>query len=322
MDPLNYLLGQESFLEMDLIENLVAEGMFSSNNMLFQKPIVVYSIDTYDQCSFSANHYRRTYYFIKRMKQLVRDIVLYHLPTSTHSLKAMVSTLAAQSSLLDHRKRKKIEDFCLKYQSSSALGYYTEDSFFYRVINSTLRQQRYDIIYQYRHAIIDISECLRRPSPSEDDGVSMVLYRGQQMSIFELEMLKNNVGELVSCSSFFSTSFNKDLAKIYSGDGSHDDPCLASAIFTIHLDTGQPIRPYAWINNSAEDEVLFSPGTKFILMSCRKLHDNGRLWLLDLKAVSEEQHEQHKITYGETFLLLSSASGWPVSVVVVHLIIT
>ena len=44
-------------------------------------------------------------------------------------------------------------------------------------------------------------------------------------------------------------------------------------------------------------------------MSCRKLHDNGRLWLLDLKAVSEKQHEQLKITNGETFLLLSSASG-------------
>ena len=223
----------------------------------------------------------------------------------------MVSAFAAQSSLLDHRKRKKIEDFCLKYKSSSALSYYTEDSFFYRVINSALRQKRYDVIYQYRHAIIDIIKCLRGPLPSEDDRVSMTLYRGQLISIFELETLKNNVGELVSCPSFLSTSFDKELAKTYSGGGSHDDPCLASVILRLHLNTGQPIRPYAWINNSAEDEVLFSPGTKFILMSCRKLHDNGRLWLLDLKAVSEEQHEQHKLTYGETFLLLSSASGWP-----------
>jgi len=102
-----------------------------------------------------------------------------------------------------------------------------------------------------------------------------------------------------------------EIAQIFAGDGSDDNPCLVSVLFKIHLDTGQPMRPYALINDSAEEEVLFSPGTRFVLMSCRKLHDNDRLWLFELNAIPEKQQEQLKLNHGETFLLLSSARGWP-----------
>jgi hypothetical protein len=255
--------------------------------------------------------------------QLIRDLILFRLPTSLHSQSTMLGAFGARSSQIDYGERKKIEDFCLNYRSSFVLDYYTQDTFFYRVINSILRQeQQVDVIYEYRHAIIDLIEHLRRPLPSEDDSVSLVLYRGQQITIFELEKMKNNVGEVFSASSFLSTTLNRQIAQIFAGDGSGDNPCLVSVIFKIHLDTGQTMRPYAYITNSAEEEILCSPGTKFVLMSCRKLHDNGRLWVFELKAIPEKQQEQLKLNHGETFLLLSSASGWPTSVVVVHLIIT
>jgi hypothetical protein len=143
------------------------------------------------------------------------------------------------------------------------------------------------------------------------------------MTVFELEKMKDNVGELVSCSSFFSTSSDPRIAEIFAGDGSDDNPYLVSVICQIRLDASQPMRPYARIENSGEEEeILFSPGTRFRLMSCRKLHDNGRLWLFELVAISEKQQEQLILNHGETFLLLSSARGWPISVVVVHHIIT
>ena len=246
--------------------------------------------------------------------QLTRDLIFFGLPTSVHSQFTMLGAFAARSSLTDYGERRAIEEFCRNYQSLSVLNEYTKDSFFHRVINHVLRQERYDIIYQHRHAIIDVMERLRRPLPSEEDSVSLVLFRGQQMNLYELEKMKNNVGELFSISSFFSTTFNLKLAQTYAGDGSDDNPYFVSVIFKIHLDTGQPTRPYARISNSAEDEVLFSPGTKFVLMSCRKLHDNDRLWFLELKAISEQQQQQPKqleLNHGETFLLLSSTSGWP-----------
>jgi hypothetical protein len=284
------------------------------------KSIYRSSSDRYDDL---VDRYHNNVHFMNFTAQLIRDLILFRLPTSVHSQSTMMGAFAARSSQVDYGERKQIEDFCRKYQSSSALIDYTEDSFYYRVLNFALRQQRYDIIYQYRHAIIDVIKCLRKLSPFRDKTGSWILYRGQQMTIFELEKIKNNIGELVSCLSFFSTSLDSRIAKIFAGDGSDDNPCLVSVIFEIRLNTSQPMRPYARIETSfEEEEVLFSPGTRFCLISCRKLHDNGRLWLFELVAISEKQQEQLILNHGETFLLLSSARGWPVPVVVVHHIIT
>jgi hypothetical protein len=101
--------------------------------------------------------------------------------------------------------------------------------------------------------------------------------------------------------------------------GSDDNPYVVSVIFKIHLYTGQPMRPYTLINNGGEEEeVSLSPGTKFIIKSCRKLHDNDRLWLFKLKVIHEKQQEQLKLNHGQSFLLFSSANGWLTSVVIVH----
>jgi hypothetical protein len=254
--------------------------------------------------------------------QLIRDLFLFRLPTSLHSQFIMLNAFGALSSQSNYGERGKIEEFCRNYLSSFMIQYYTQDSFFYRIINRILRQQQLHVIYQYRHAIIDLIECIRRSVPSEGDSIPPVLWRGQQMTLFELGKMKNNVGELICTSSFLSSTMNRTIAEIFAGDGSDDNPCFVSVILKIYLDTSQPMRPYTLINNSAEEEVLFSPGTRFILLSCRKLHDNDRLWLIELKAIPEKQQEQLALTHGETFLLLSSASGWPTSVVVVRYIIT
>jgi hypothetical protein len=274
------------------------------------KSIYRSSSDRYDDL---VDRYHNNVHFMNYRAQFIRDLILFRLPTSVHSQSTMLGAFAARSSQVDYGERKQIEDFCRKYQSSSALDYYTKDSFYHRGLNSALRQQPYNIIYQYRHAIIDVIKCLRKLPPFRDKTGSRIFHRGQQMTIFELEKMKNNVGELVSCSSFLSTSLNPQIAEIFAGDGSDDNPCLVSVIFQIRLDTNQPMRPYARIETSfEEEEVLFSPGTRFCLMSCRKLHDNGRLWLFELVAISEKQQEQLILNHGETFLLLSSARGWPV----------
>ena len=181
------------------------------------------------------------------------------------------------------------------------------------MINQILRQTREDSFYVYRHAIVDIVRCLWRPLPAEEDSVSLTLYRGQLMTVLEVEKLKSNVWELVVFSSFMPTTFNRSIAEVFAGNGLNVTPNLVSVFLKIYLDTSQSMRPYALVPNSAEEEVLFSPGTKFLLMSCRKLHDNGRHWLFELEAISEEQQEQLTLTYGETLMLLTSANGWPTS---------
>ena len=254
------------------------------------------------------------------MAQLIRDLILFQLPTSVHSQLTMVGAFAARSSQVDYGEGRQIEDFCRNYYLTCILNHYTKDGFYYRLMNRILRQECCSTIYQYRHTMIDMMNCLKRLFSIQTKSNTWTLYRGQQITIFELEKLKNNVGELISCSSFFSTTFNHQLAQIFAGDGSDDNPYYVSIIFQISLGPNQPIRPYARIENSAEEEMLFSPGTRFRLMSCRKLHDRGQLWFCELLAIPEDQQKQLMLNHGETFLLLSSASGWPTSVVVVHVL--
>ncbi|CAF3338896.1 unnamed protein product [Rotaria socialis] len=123
--------------------------------------------------------------------------------------------------------------------------------------------------------------------------------------------MKHNIGEIISAAPFLSTTMNPQIAEIFVGDGSDDNPYLVSVILKIYLDTGQEMRPYARIYNSAEEEVLLSPGTKFVLKSCKQIDDKERRWLLELYAISEKQQEKVELTYGETFMLLNEASGWP-----------
>lgn len=71
--------------------------------------------------------------------------------------------------------------------------------------------------------------------------------------------------------------------------------------YKIYLNTGQPLRPYRLIHWSAEHELLLSPGTKFVLMSCRKLHDKTQFWLMELQAVPDREQEQLRLIHRETF---------------------
>lgn len=221
----------------------------------------------------------------------------------------MLAAFAAYSSNNDNAENLKINHWSRNYRSADVVRYYTHTSFFHRILNQILRRKQYHAIYQVRHAIIDLSNQITRPLPAIEDSASMNLYRGQQMTVFELEKLKASVGEVVRTTSFFSTTFTRSVADSFGGGGHSHDPTLISVIFEVHLDTSQPMRPYALISANGETEVLLSPGTKFILMSCRKLHDNGRLWLMKLEAISEQQQEQLRLNHGETFLLFNAIGG-------------
>jgi hypothetical protein len=92
-----------------------------------------------------------------------------------------------------------------------------------------------------------------------------------------------------------------------------NDSYFVSVIFEIHLYTDQPTRPYAPIENSGEEEVLLSPGTKFVLVACQKLYSNGQLWFIELKAIAEKQQENLLLTHGQTLLLISETSEWTIT---------
>ncbi|CAF3310193.1 unnamed protein product [Rotaria socialis] len=264
--------------------------------------------DRYDKL---VDRYHNNVHFMKWRAQLLRDLILYRLPTSVHSQSTILGASAAPSSQVDYGERKIIQVSDINQYSSSIIDWYTKATSDHRILNHTLRQKQLHDIVCRRHTIVALINSLRRPLTAEEDGTLLILLRAQKMTIFELEKMKHNIGEIISAAPFLSTTMNPQIAEIFVGDGSDDNPYLVSVILKIYLDTGQEMRPYARIYNSAEEEVLLSPGTKFVLKSCKQIDDKERRWLLELYAISEKQQEKVELTYGETFMLLNEASGWP-----------
>lgn len=191
-----------------------------------------------------------------------------------------------------------IDEFDQTYSSSDAIWWYTRQSFVYRLLNKALRVQNIQLIYLFRFFIRDLYKqlCTHR-CPA-----IIRVYRGQLMVNDELQILKNSVGKYISINSFFSTSFNRNLALHFSQELDEyervifeieADPCLTDE------------KPFADISHHScfpdESEVLFMLGSIFQLISIEQTED--QIWIIhmalcsgndhDLKPIFEHMKNQH-----------------------------
>lgn len=191
-----------------------------------------------------------------------------------------------------------IDEFEKGYSSNHAIWWYTRQSFVYRLLNKALRVQNIQLIYLFRFFIRDLHKqlCTHR-CPT-----TIYVYRGQLMVNEELQILKNSVGKYISINSFFSTSFNRNLALHFSQELDQyervifeieADPCLAHE------------KPFADISSHScfpdESEVLFMLGSIFQLSSIKQTED--QIWTIhmtlssgndhDLKPIFEHMKNQH-----------------------------
>jgi tetratricopeptide (TPR) repeat protein len=180
-----------------------------------------------------------------------------------------------------------INDFERNYSPDRAIWWYTRQSFLYRLLNKALRVQNIDLIYLFRFYIRDLYNQLSTcKCPS-----TIRVYRGQLMVNDELEILRNSIGKYISINSFFSTSFSRDLALVFSHDTDHYERVL----FEIDADPKlADEKPFADIGNFSyfpeELEVLFMLGSIFQLGSIDYLNDN-RIWIIRMTLSSGNDHD-------------------------------
>ncbi|CAF4850654.1 unnamed protein product [Rotaria sp. Silwood1] len=117
----------------------------------------------------------------------------------------------------------KLNDFKKTYKPSDAIRWYTKEPFAYQFLNKALRTEDIDIVVAYRFLIRDINAqlndeqlnyCIKLEERDFDQTLDKVIhsYRGQAMSIDELEKLRQCVTQYISISTFFSTNRNKHIA--------------------------------------------------------------------------------------------------------------
>jgi hypothetical protein len=176
----------------------------------------------------------------------------------------------------DKSTAKAIEELRQNYKSPDALCHYTADTFLFKRFNRALRTENIDFLFVFRLFLADMYNQLRQLYIEQfvNDTIKinnpLELYRGQQMTVNEFNIIKENVGHLVSINSFFSTTKNYPIASVFAGYGVEaQESNIISVVFQINVeDTGHSLkRPFASLQKiskvEAEDEVLFSVGTIF-----------------------------------------------------------
>ena len=123
----------------------------------------------------------------------------------------------------------KIDQFEQSYSDQGAAKWYTTDSFLSCLLNSSLRLEDIDTIFKLRYYIYDLHNQLVQLQKLYMESLPtkepiLTLYRGQRMSIVELNKLRKNVGKLISKNSFLSTTSCVLAANFFAGDGSLDNP--------------------------------------------------------------------------------------------------
>jgi hypothetical protein len=179
-----------------------------------------------------------------------------------------------------------ITEFQNTYASEDAIRWYTRDGFLYKVLNKALREQNQEAIQLLHFFIYDLNRQLKNEfRTTEKDWLkadTVRLYRGQLMSLEELQQLKKNKGETLFLNSFLSTTTDLAVANMFSGAGNFgpDDP-WQSVIFHIEWADFKPKQSLADIHrlsiNRDEGEVLLSPTHTVNFLGC-VYDEKERVW--------------------------------------------
>lgn len=180
-----------------------------------------------------------------------------------------------------------IKTFQREYKSSDdAVYWYTKESFLYLSVNRALRSENIDELYIHRFFITDLCAQLLRIYKQQEQlkhgQDKSIVYRGQFMYHAELEKLKSNAGTLISTNSFFSTTTNINVARIFA-NSCHN---MIGVLFQIEIDNNTNSVIYATITKHSicpdEEEVLFHIGAVFRINSI-SYDNNLKLWKIYFK---------------------------------------
>jgi hypothetical protein len=192
---------------------------------------------------------------------------------------------------------EKIEEFSRTYSKEHAIRWYTRDSFLYRMLNNALRLQDIDTLFKLGFFIADLYNQLKILHLEQSKSLTLpsVVYRGQFMTKNEFDnKINKNVGGFLSINSFFSTSGNRQVALIFTGNSSASDSNIESVLFEISIDIDKCRRPIADIKRMSymeeEDEILFSMAAVFRIESVHRLYSED-IWVVHLIMNGEEDEE-------------------------------
>jgi len=183
-----------------------------------------------------------------------------------------------------------VDEFEKDYRSDKALWWYTRDTFLYKMLNKALRVQNIDLLFLLRFVIGDIYQQLKQYQHQS----SIRVYRGQVMSIDELNTLQQSINNLISINSFFSTSINRHKAVGFLNSSTITSD-LCRVLFIIDADPRLvKSKSFADISSlsafSNECEVLFMMGSIFRLIKIEEIK-NEKIIMIHMELCGDDEHD-------------------------------
>ncbi|CAF1022190.1 unnamed protein product [Didymodactylos carnosus] len=210
--------------------------------------------------------------------QLLIEILLQMKEKNEDAKKEMVDECRRQYAGND-AELAIIDEFDQKYSSSTAIWWYTRDTFLYRMLNKALRVQDLDILFKLRFFIKDLHLQIQQLHSEGIKTGMLDVYRGQAMSKEEFIKVTKNAGGFLSMNSFLSTSTNRKVSASFAQQ-SVGHPDYEAVLFEMTIDMLKCPIPFHAVENMSyykmESEVLFSMGTVFRIESVKK--GTGGIW--------------------------------------------
>ena len=207
-----------------------------------------------------------------------------------------------------------IKRFPDTYRSEDAIKLYSKHSFMYEEVNTACRLLEGDSIVHMGFFIRDLCNRIKElheKQISQWKDKTFHLYRGQGMSIGDLEKLNSETGQLIAFNGFLSTSEDEDVARTYAESNS-SHPNKVGILFDITIDP--KIQSVVFANIQAqtqhpeEEEYLFSMHSVFRRGDIKPLNENGeKVYRVELTLTDDDDPELHHLT-DHMALELSSVS--------------
>ena len=228
---------------------------------------------------------------------LLYQTLLRELLNENNSFQIKSSLLRKYFRPIDSNDKQVMEEFDTEYKPDKAIHWYTRESCIYKILNKALRTQNIDDIMPFDQFIRDLNKQLADEHGKfvkQQKTSTIQVYRGQLISIDEVNRLKTGKGQLLSINSFLSTSTNRQKALEFATSRPPPNDKLTSILLEIKVDLQAICKPYADIKHlsafAEEEEILFMFGCVFRIDNV-VYDENKKIWMGSFTVCSEKDSD-------------------------------
>jgi hypothetical protein len=212
---------------------------------------------------------------------------------------------------------EKIKHFEGKYNEENAIKWYTNpNSFVFGIVGETCACFNFSTFFEIRSILRDIYvqlQKLHEQQIQERFQNDLVVYRGIMMSKDELNRLKT-IGDIFITRNFLSTSLDKNVAVIYSGDGVRKDDEVSVLISMVIDRIEMQDKPIAFIGDHSnvqdENEVVLPMGIVFCIDGYEEIQ-NDSTYQVKIKMVRGEKERKVEGDLIQFYLLGLTGASCP-----------